>query len=113
MTVPRSNVRVLSNVTVRMASHPPREDSAFKRSARTRDAILLLHPWIKAAYGIDWILARSALSPAQLEVLQKHFPCSNCGRHDRWPVGIGEVWKLSYTPFGCLCSPDRRAELGD
>jgi hypothetical protein len=87
-----------------------RDDKAFKRSVRTREAILALHPWIKTMYGIDWNLARSELSDAQLEVLQHQFACNHCGRLDRWPVGDGEQWRLSRTPFGCLCSPEREAE---
>jgi hypothetical protein len=111
MTLARSNVRLLSNVNIRLAGIEARNDVAYKRFARTREAIMALNPWIKTAYGIDWNLARSALTPAQLEVLERHFPCHVCGRHDRWPVGIGEAWKLSFTPYGCLCTAGRASEL--
>jgi hypothetical protein len=107
MSLPRSNVRVLSNVSVRLPDTDARDDFSFKRAVRTREAIIALHPLIKTMYGIDWELARAVLSTPQLEVLQHHFACNQCGRFDRWPVGASERWRLSRTPLGCLCSPER------
>lgn len=106
MTMTRSNVRMYSNVNVRMPMVHVRDDPSFRRAARTRDSILVIHPFVKAAYGIDWIAAREELSDPQLEVLQNHFPCPHCGRWDRWPVTRESGWRLSYTPLGCLCTRD-------
>lgn len=111
MTIPRSNVRVSTNVNVRMPGVEASADAGFKAAVRTREAILALNPWIKTAYGIDPQLAKQALTPAQLEVVANHFACPACKRWDRWPVFVDGKWELSYTPFGCLCAPARASEL--
>lgn len=110
MTALRSNVRVCANVHIRLPGIEARHDVDFKSALRTREAILALNPWVKTAVGIDWPLASQTLTGAQLEVLKDHFPCNVCGRWDRWPVFAGGKWKLSYTPYGCLCHPSRADE---
>jgi hypothetical protein len=111
MSTQRSNVRVRSNVNIRLPGIEARLDKAFCQHARTRQVILHLNPVIKTAAGIDWTLARAELSSFQLEVLESHFACPVCGRWDRWPVPSSTGWKLSRTPFGCLCKPSRSIEL--
>jgi hypothetical protein len=106
----RSNVRMHSNVHLRLPTVEVRDDASFRKAVRTREAILALHPFVKAAYGIDWSVARIALSDAQLEVVQNHFPCPTCGRWDRWPVAKDGSWALSHTPLGCRCERVRAAE---
>lgn len=113
MTTHRSNARLFSNVQCRMPTVEARHDESFRRSARTREAILALNPWIQMAIGIDWPLARAELTPDQLEVLRDHFACPACGRWDRWPVAVGKAWKLSRTPLGCLCSRARDSDCID
>ena len=113
MTVPRSNVRVCTNVHIRMPGIEARDDVGFKSALRTREAILALNPWIKTAVGIDWAVARGALTEVQLDVLGNHFACPICKRWDRWPVSSETGWTLSRTQFGCLCSHARDAERID
>lgn len=113
MTIQRSNVRLYSNVNLRIPSQEAANDESFKRSVRTREAILALNPWIKTAVGIDWAVARVALTEAQLDVLENHFACPICKRWDRWPVSSETGWTLSRTRFGCLCSHARDAERID
>ena len=113
MSMKRSNVRAHSNVNVRVPGLEALGDSAFCRHARTREMILRLHPMLKSAIGIDWVVARASLAPFQLEVLESHFACPICGRWDRWPVRRTDGWVLSRTPFGCLCLPERTTELTD
>ena len=110
MTSPRSNVRVCTNVHIRMPGVEAREDVEFKSAVRTREAILALNPWVKTAVGIDWPLARQTLTGTQLEVLKDHFACNVCGRWDRWPVFAERGLMLSFTPYGCLCHPSRAGE---
>jgi hypothetical protein len=113
MTTQRSNVGPYSNVSVRIPSCDASKDESFRRSVRTREAILALNPWIKTAAGIDWAVARAELTPAQLDVLENHFACPVCGRWDRWPVFTEMGWALSRTQFDCLCSHARESERTD
>lgn len=114
ISMQRSNVRLHSNVHIRTPGCEAQADESFKKAVRTREAILELHPWIRTSLGIDWPVARASLDAAQLEVLRDHFPCPHCQRWDRYPVSVAHQedeaangWRLSRTPFGCLCCPER------
>ena len=104
MTLQRSNVRAFSNVTARTPDLDARSDSQYRQHVRTRSAIFALFPFVRAAYGIDWAVARGSLSEFQCLVLQDHHACPMCQRWDRWPVFVDGRWSLSRTPLGCRCT---------
>ncbi len=102
MSMPRSNVRALSNVNVRAgADLAARRDTGFTQHLRTRDAIEAVFPMIWNNNGIDWPAARGVLTQFQLDLIANHFPCQ-CERWDRWPIRTDAGWALAAVQCRCM-----------